>query len=122
MVLFEDFGPVFVVASLAMAGYFAFSLRKIMRKPEEFSEPPGDVYAYSLTAKALSELSKREPNFAPIVRIMENEVTRSGKGKSVLGRRFLARCKELDLSRKVDGTTFGGLYYNYLDLVEIARR
>lgn len=121
LIALEDLGAVFFLASLAVAGYFAFRMSKIIRKPQPLEEPPMNVYANSLTARALSELSREEPDFAPVVKLMEKHVERLGLSDRSPGRGFLSECKAIDLSRRVDRAVFGRLYYSYLDVVEKIR-
>jgi hypothetical protein len=121
LIALEDLGPVFFLASLALTGYFAYRMNRIIRKPQPLEEPPRSVYANSLTARALSELSSEEPDFAPVVKLMVKHVERLGLSDRASGRTFLSECKAIDLSRRVDRAVFGRLYYSYLDVVEKIR-
>jgi hypothetical protein len=118
----EDFGPIFAGAGLLVAGYFVYRLRKLIRQSDPPTDyMPQDVFAQSLTARALNELSKSDPNFIPVLQIMERQVAMSPKRDTPAARRFLDECKGLTQSTKVDGATFGRMYYGYLDLVEVTR-
>lgn len=122
MPVLEDFGPILAASGLIMAGYFSYRLRKLIRQSDPPTDYlPQDVFAQSLTARALNELSKADPNFIPILQIMERQVATSPKRDTPIARRFLADSKELTQAAKVDGAAFGRMYYGYLDLVEVTR-